>query len=230
MHGHEGLLAHVGYGAVALAVGLESIGVPFPGEASLLAAAAYAATTHRLDIALVIAAAAAGAAVGGTIGFWVGREFGFRLLLRYGRYIWLTDRRIKLGQYLFRRYGGTVVFFGRFVAVLRALASFLAGANRMAWPRFLFFNAAGAIVWAAIYGIAAFEFGKQLHRLLGPVGAVVGAVVLVLLLAGFIFLRRHEQQLSDEAERALPGPIDPNPMGRRHSRHSEKPERPLSRD
>jgi len=201
------LLAHAGYGAIMLAIAIESLGIPFPGEATLIAAAIYAGTGHQLDIALVVAAAAAGAIVGGIAGYWLGRSFGLWLLLNYGRYIWLHERRIKLGQYLFLRHGGKVVFFGRFVAVLRALASFLAGANRMGWTRFLVFNIAGAIVWAAVYGFGAYAFGKQIHRLLGPVGGGLGAVALLIIIAGFIFLRRNEKRLEDEAERALPGPI-----------------------
>ncbi len=108
-----------GYGAVAIAVGIESIGVPFPGETTLIAAAIYAGTTHHLSIILVVAAAAFGAILGDNVGFWLGRQFGFPLLLRFGPAIRITPRRIKLGQYLFLRYGGAVVFFGRFVAVLR---------------------------------------------------------------------------------------------------------------
>ncbi|HJS86407.1 MAG TPA: DedA family protein [Acetobacteraceae bacterium] len=210
------LLAHAGYGAVMLAVGIESMGIPFPGETTLIAAAAYAGSTHKLNIGFVVAAAAAGAIIGDNIGFWIGREIGLRLLLRYGKYIRMTERRIKLGQYLFQRYGGTVVFFGRFIAVLRALAAFLAGTNRMTWPRFLIFNAAGGIVWSSVYGFGAYALGTQIHRLAGPVGAGFGVVALFLIVAGFIFLRRHEHQLEDEAERALPGPIDVRPRrGRR---------------
>lgn len=92
------------------------MGIPLPGETTLIAAAVVAGTTHVLGIWFVIAAAAGGAILGDNVGFWVGREFGYWLLLRYGRYVRLTERRIKLGQYLFDRYGGEVVFFGRFVA------------------------------------------------------------------------------------------------------------------
>jgi membrane protein DedA with SNARE-associated domain len=212
------LLAHAGYGAVMLAVGIESMGIPFPGETTLIAAAAYAGSTHKLNIVFVVAAAAAGAIIGDNIGFWIGREIGLRLLIRYGKYIRMTERRIKLGQYLFQHYGGTVVFFGRFVAVLRALAAFLAGTNRMTWPRFLVFNAAGGIVWAGVYGFGAYALGTQIHRLAGPVGAALGVVALVLIVCGFVFLRRHEHQLEDEAERALPGPIEVSPRRRGRAR------------
>ena len=207
--------AKFGYGAVALTVGIESLGIPFPGETALIATALYAGASHHLNIVFVVAAAAAGAIIGDNIGFWIGREFGFRLLLRYGGYIRMTPPRIKLGQYLFLRHGGKVVFFGRFVAVLRSLAAFLAGANRMKWPRFLIFNALGAIVWAGAYGFGAYYLGKAIHGVIGPVGAVLGVIAIVAIIAGFIFLRRNEKRLEDEAEKALPGPIQARPF-RRH--------------
>jgi len=149
------LLVTYGYWAVLLFVAIESTGIPFPGETMLLVAAIAAGTTHQLSIAFVIMAAASGAILGDNLGFWVGREGGYRLLRRYGRYIRLEERRLKLGQYLFLRHGGKVVFFGRFVAVLRAWAAFLAGTNRMRWPRFLLFNALGGIIWATLYGLGA---------------------------------------------------------------------------
>ncbi len=204
------LIEHYGYGAVALAVGIESLGIPFPGESTLIAAALYAGTTHRMDLALVITAASLGAVVGDNIGFWIGSELGYRLLRCYGRYVHLTDARIKLGQYLFMRHGGKVVFFGRFVAVLRALAALLAGANCMSWPRFLFFNAAGGIVWACAYGGGAYLLGKEIHRLAGPIGIGLAGLAALLVIGGFILLRRHERQLEEEAERAFPGPLRPS--------------------
>src|SRR6266568_8926670 len=166
------LLVTYGYWAVLLFVAIESTGIPFPGETMLLVAAIYAGATHRLSIVLVIGAAAAGAILGDNLGFWVGREGGYRLLRRYGHLIRLEERKLKLGQYLFMKHGGKVVFFGRFVAVLRAWAAFLAGTNRMPWPRFLFFNAAGGIVWATLYGLGGYLLGDNVHRLTGTIGTV----------------------------------------------------------
>jgi membrane protein DedA with SNARE-associated domain len=108
------LLTTYGYAAVVVFVAIESTGIPFPGETMLLVAAIYAGTTHRLSIVLVIVAAACGAIVGDNLGYWIGREGGYRLLRRFGRYIHLDERKIKLGQYLFMKHGGKVVFFGRF--------------------------------------------------------------------------------------------------------------------
>src|SRR6266853_6226342 len=95
------LLASYGYLAVLLFVAIESTGIPFPGETMLLVAAIYAGTTHLLFIPLVIVAAASGAILGDNLGFLIGREGGYRLLRRFGRYLRMDERRLKLGQYLF---------------------------------------------------------------------------------------------------------------------------------
>ena len=202
------LLATYGYLAVLLFVAIESTGIPFPGETMLLVAAIDAGTTHQLSIVLVIVAAASGAILGDNLGFWVGREGGYRLLRRFGRYIRLEERRLKLGQYLFLKHGGKVVFFGRFVAVLRAWAAFLAGTNRMPWPRFLLFNAAGGIDWATFYGLGGYLLGDNIHRLVGPLGIVLLVLAVLLIIVGLIVVRRNESRLADEAERALPGPLE----------------------
>ncbi len=202
------LLTTYGYLAVLVFVGIESIGIPFPGETMLVTAAIYAGTTHRLHIALVIAAAAIGAILGDNIGYWIGRVGGYRLLRRYGRYIRLDEPKLKLGQYLFNKHGGKVVFFGRFISVLRTFAAFLAGVNRMEWGRFLVFNASGGMVWATLFGVGAYALGNEVRRLSRPVDiglAVVGAVVVI---AVIVFLRRNEARLEAESERAMPGPLE----------------------
>jgi membrane protein DedA with SNARE-associated domain len=202
------LIATYGYVAVAMIVGLESMGLPLPGESALVVAALYA-SRHDHNIAGVVAAAATGAIVGDNIGYWVGREFGYRLLLRYGDYIGLTAGKIKLGQYLFLRHGGKVVFFGRFVAILRILSAFLAGVNRMEWRRFLLANAAGAILWASAVGFGAYAFGKAVLRVTGPLGIALIIISVALLIGALWFARKHEAELEAKAEQALPGPLRP---------------------
>jgi membrane protein DedA with SNARE-associated domain len=196
-----------GYGVVALIVGLESLGLPLPGETILITAAIYAGRSHNLEIWLVVSAAALGAVLGNTIGFWIGREGGYRLLLRYGPRLHLTEGRIKLGQYLFLRHGGVIIFFSRFVPVLRGFGALLAGANRMRWASFFLFNVAGAIVWATIYGAGAYYLGRTIHLFTryAAIGAALAVVVLITAVA--IYVRRHEDRLQSEAERALPGPL-----------------------
>ncbi len=201
-------LSTYGYWAVLVFVAIESTGIPFPGETMLLVAAIDAGITHQLSILLVIVAAASGAILGDNLGFWVGREGGFRLLRRYGRYIHLNESRLKLGLYLFRKHGGKVVFFGRFVAVLRAWAAFLAGTNRMPWPRFLLFNALGGIIWATIYGLGGYFLGDNIHRLTGPVGIIFIVLAVLIIIAFVVFVWRNERRLEEEAKKALPGPLD----------------------
>jgi membrane protein DedA with SNARE-associated domain len=192
------LIAQHGYWAVLVIVMLESAGLPLPGETALILAAGYAGATGELDLALVIASAAAGAIIGDNIGFWVGRKWGAGLLHRYGKLILMDASRIRLGQYLFERHGAKIIFFGRFVAFLRVLAALLAGINKYRWGPFLFYNAAGGIVWATLTGIGSYVFGDALHRVSGPLGflalgAVVGGVV-----AFAYIVRREEKKLADK--------------------------------
>jgi membrane protein DedA with SNARE-associated domain len=201
-------LGQFGYAAVFGFVGIESLGIPFPGETMLVAAALYAGATHQLNIVGIIIAAAAGAIVGDNIGFGIGHWGGYRLLIRYGHYIRLHAGRVKLARYLFMRHGGKVVFFGRFVSVLRTYAAFLAGTARMAWPRFLVFNASGGIVWATGYGVGAYLAGDRLTKLSAPVDLGLAGVAVVVIIAGILILRRKEAELIVQAEKALPGPLE----------------------
>jgi membrane protein DedA with SNARE-associated domain len=209
------LVSHYGYAAIAGVVGLESMGVPLPGETMLVLSAVYAATHSDLNIAGVIGAAALGAIVGDNVGYWLGREFGYPLLLRYGSYVGLTETRIKLGQYLFLRHGGKVVFFGRFIAVLRVLAAFLAGVNRMEWKSFLFANAAGGVLWSLVYGFGAYMFGTALLHTARPVTIALAIAGLVIVFLAMRYVRSHELELERRAELALPGPLRPVDWRRR---------------
>jgi membrane protein DedA with SNARE-associated domain len=188
-----------GYWSVGVIVALESMGLPLPGETALVLAALYAAAHHDMSVVGVMAAAALGAIVGDNIGYWVGREFGYRLLLHFGGYLRLSQQRIKLGQYL----------FGRFIPILRVLAGLLAGMNRMPWRQFLIANAAGAVLWVAVIGTSAYTFGRTLLRLTGPVALCLFLVGAAVLIGVGLFVRRHEAELEAEAERALPGPLQP---------------------
>src|SRR5271157_904160 len=204
----HGAIATYGYFAIFLIVAMESAGIPMPGETVLITAAILAGQ-GTLRIYGVIGAAAAGAILGDNCGYWVGREFGFPIAYRYGRYVKLDERRLKLGQYLFLKQGGKIVFFGRFVAVLRAFAAFLAGVNHFNWERFFFYNAAGGIVWASIFGAGGYWLGRAFEIYARPVGITALVVAIVAVFVGARFVRYHERALEDEAERALPGPLVP---------------------
>jgi membrane protein DedA with SNARE-associated domain len=202
LHHLDHLLAHYGYGLVGVIVMLESMGAPLPGESLLIGAALYCATTHRLDIGWVIVVAIVGAIMGDNFGYLIGRSVGFRVLARWGSRIGLTEDRLTLGRYLFRRHGGKVVFFGRFIAILRTFAALLAGANRMPWHSFLFYNALGGIGWAGGYSLAAYLLGSQVENISGPLGLVFGTIAVLVLGGGFLFLKRNEKRLTTEAMQA----------------------------
>lgn len=198
----QDILVTYGYAAIFIVVMLESAGVPLPGETILISAAAFAGSKHSLDIRYVIASAAAGAIIGDNIGFWVGREFGTALLSRWGYLIGLDERKRKLGQYLFARHGGKIVFFGRFVALLRAFAALLAGANGLSPLRFFVFNAAGGIVWATVFGTGGYILGEGIRRIAGPFGwaALIAAIIVAFVL--WRYYKKNEERFLAEAEAA----------------------------
>jgi membrane protein DedA with SNARE-associated domain len=201
-------LIHV-YGLLVVAglIGLECVGLPFPGETVLIVASAIAGTKHDLNIVSVILTAGAASIVGRMIGYVIGREFGYWLLLRYGRYLWITESRIKLGQYLFLRHGGKIILLAQFVPGLRSIAGILAGANRMPWQRFMIANVLGAFIWATLYGVAIYSLGREVEELSGRMVMVFAIVTLVLIIVAVAFVGRHEAQLITEAEKALPRPL-----------------------
>jgi membrane protein DedA with SNARE-associated domain len=184
-------------------VAFESAGVPLPGETILVAASLLAATTGQISIIVVVLAAAAGAIVGDGIGYMVGRRFGLLFIRRYGRYIRLDENRLLIGRYLFFQHGNVVVFFGRFIAVLRMFAALLAGANSMPAGRFFFFNITGGVCWACLFGFGTYAVGVEIYTISGTLSVISLGLFIA---AGYglsIFLRRNEVTLRRRAELAL---------------------------
>ncbi len=201
-------LVHV-YGLLAVAgvVGLECVGLPLPGETALLAAAVFAGTKHELNIFAVVLTAAGAATLGRMIGYVVGHEFGYWVLLRYGGYVGLNEARIKLGQYLFLKHGGKIVLIAQFIPVLRTFAGIFAGANRMPWRQFMLANICGAGLWAAGFGFSAYMLGRQFEKVAGSLVLILVVLAVIGFVVSGAFVRRHEAQLVAKAERALPGPL-----------------------
>jgi membrane protein DedA with SNARE-associated domain len=207
-HTLDHLLASYGYVAVFCFVAIESLGIPFPGETMIIAAAFYAGTTHHLTVGVIWAAAAAGAIVGDSLGFWAGHRGGYRLLLRYGHKVRLDQTKLKVGRLLFDRHGGKVVFLGRFVSILRTYAAFLAGVNQMAYKRFLVFNASGGLIWSGIYALGFYYLGGALSGARTPVDLGLGVCAGLLTIGVVFWTRRHGRRLEAEAEQAYPGQME----------------------
>lgn len=204
-------LQSYGYLAVFLLVAAESVGIPLPGETAVIAAALYAGSTHHLNVGLVAAIAAIAAVVGDNIGYRLGERGGTKLIQRYGPRVGLDATKVKIGRYLFARHGVRVVFFGRFVSVLRTYAAFLAGLNKMPRSRFLAANTTGGLLWAAACAFGAYALGSAATQV-GTVVTIVGlagtaalSVILVLV------MKRSMRHLAQRAEAAYPDPPRTDP-------------------
>jgi len=192
----SGLVASYGYVVLFFLVGLESLGIPLPGETALVAAATWAALGH-LSIYGVVATAAAAAVLGDNGGYWIGRKGGIALVRRYGRFLHINESHLERAHRLFERHGPKTVFFGRFIALLRTWTAVLAGAARMPYTRFMLYNALGGACWSVLFGTLGFVFGRnlpQLERYIGQAslaGALLLALVVGLVLAGRWFARNR---------------------------------------
>jgi membrane protein DedA with SNARE-associated domain len=189
-------IAH-GLPLLFVVVMLESFGLPLPGETALIAFGVLAAEGHY-SIVWVIVLAAAGAILGDNLGYWLLGRLGGRALFR--RWGWLrryAETVLPRAEGIMERHGGKTVFFGRFVAVLRFTAAWVAGLAKMPWWKFSFWNASGGIVWATAFGLAAFYGGKAVADAIqryGLYAVVVLAVVLVLGLLGVHVLKERVEE------------------------------------
>jgi membrane protein DedA with SNARE-associated domain len=202
------LVASYGYLALFALVGAESLGIPLPGETALVIAGAYAGHSHRLNPWLIFLVASAAAIIGDNIGYWLGDKGGYRLARSYGHRVRLDERKLKIARYLFDMHGGKVVFFGRFVSVLRTYAAFLAGTSKMRWRLFLPANAAGGIIWTGVYTLASYLAGNALQRASGWINLVLGAAGVLAVVAALLLLRRQMARLGARAEAAYPGSLE----------------------
>jgi membrane protein DedA with SNARE-associated domain len=108
-----------------------------------------------------------------------------------------------------------VVVIARFVAVLRSVVGFIAGANRMPFGNFMIANSAGAVAWALFYGLGAYYLGKGVEELARPFAIALGSVGAVVVISMILYWRRKEQELAAVAEREIPGPLQPERSARR---------------
>jgi membrane protein DedA with SNARE-associated domain len=173
---------------------LESFGIPLPGETALIAFGVLAAEGHY-SIAWVVVLAAAAAIVGDNLGYWlIGRLGGRALFERWGWLRRYAERVLPRAERIMGRHGGKTVFFGRFIAILRFTAAWVAGLGRMPWWKFLFWNASGGIVWATAVGLVAFWAGKAAADAIQRYGLFAAAGIVAVVIIGWVALqigKRH---------------------------------------
>lgn len=172
-------LSRYGYMALAVAVFLESAGVPVPGETALLAAS-FGAAHGVLALPWVIAVAATASILGDNMGFAVGRRLGRAWVERLGHRVWLTSERLERVDQFFLRYGPAAVALARFVVGVRVIAAFAAGTSRMRWSVFLLYNVLGAVAWATLVSLVGYAVGRGYagaSAWLGRAGVILAVVV-----------------------------------------------------
>ena len=189
------LFARYGYAVVFAGVFLENTGLPVPGETALLAGAALA-HFGTLSLGRVIATAIVGATLGDNLGFFIGRRGGRGLAERHGWRIGLTPPRLAELDRFFARHGPKTVFVARFITGLRVVGAILAGASGMRWPIFLFYNAAGAVVWCTVIALAGYALGhswQALETWIGRTSLIGLAIVLALAAVWYVRSRRSSE-------------------------------------
>jgi membrane protein DedA with SNARE-associated domain len=213
------LVSRFGYLIVALGVGIESMGVPVPGETVLIIGAVLASQGHLSPVGVALAGWA-GAVIGDNIGYWVGRRWGHHFSSLPGVRRVYDERRIALADRYFERYGIWTVFFGRFVAILRIFMGPLAGLHHMHWPRFFFANAAGGALWVGVIVTIGYMLGNSLSRAVTIVkslgyGGLGLAVIVVTVALGIHFWRQRRERIHGErllaAQRAAGTPDTSEP-------------------
>ena len=190
----ETLVQDYGLTLLFLLVAIESAGIPLPGETALVTAGVLA-SRGKLDIVAVIVVAAVAAIVGDNVGYWIGRLGGRKLLERWA---WLdrhASRVLPWSERFFKRHGAKTIFLGRFIAVLRITAAWLAGISRMPWWRFFFWNAAGGICWAALVALVAYYAGEAAAKAIERYGLIGGGVIIVLLIIGLVVGRHVRRRI-----------------------------------
>jgi membrane protein DedA with SNARE-associated domain len=190
------LLLDYGLVLLFLLVAIESAGVPLPGEAALITAAVLATPEqHHYSLVWVIVVAAAAAIVGDNVGYWLGRLGGRRLLERFRVTRRYAEKVLPPAERFFKRHGGKTVFFGRFIAILRVTAAWLAGISRMHWWQFAAWNAAGGILWATGVALLAYWAGKAVADTVSRYGLYGVAGVVVVGGLAFLGLRAWQKRL-----------------------------------
>jgi membrane protein DedA with SNARE-associated domain len=191
------LLLDYGLVLLFLLVAVESAGVPLPGETALIAAAVLAHDHYGIWWVIVVAAAAA--IVGDNVGYWIGRLGGRKLLQRWRVTRRYAEKALPPSERFFARHGGKTVFLGRFVALLRVTAAWLAGISRMHWWEFFLWNAAGGIVWATGTALVAYWAGQAAADAIEHYGLYAVVALVVLGIVAFIVVRVWRNRVVERA-------------------------------
>jgi membrane protein DedA with SNARE-associated domain len=177
-------------------IGLESMGLPSPGETALVAAAVLA-SQGKLQIWLVILIAVSSAIAGDNAGYWLGRRFGREVLEARGPLRRHRLRLIAAGDDFFKRHGPKAVFFARWIALVRFAAAWLAGIDEMPFRQFFIWNALGGISWGVTYGLVGYYAGGAAADAITSFGIYAAVGLAVLAVGGYGYFRLRRRRRAD---------------------------------
>jgi membrane protein DedA with SNARE-associated domain len=201
LHGVAPVLDRWGYLAVAGMIGVESFGVPAPGQTVMVAAAIYAGA-GRLNIVGVAAVAFIAAVIGDNIGYWIGCRGGRKVVHRYGKYVFLTPERLERAEGFFARRGGRIVVVARFIDGLRQFNGVIAGITAMPWRSFLLYNAIGAALWVGWWTSVAYLFGNHLVEIIDQAHRYKWWAIAVITIAVITYVTLHVRHIKRRRARA----------------------------
>lgn len=188
------IVSRMGYGGIVAAMFLESSFFPFPSEL-VLPPAGYLASQGKMELWIVVLLGIVGSILGALFNYWISLRLGRPLILRFGRYVGLTERAYDRAEHVFRRHGEISTFVGRLIPGLRQYISLPAGLARMPSGKFLLFTGLGAGIWASILSLVGYVIGNNqvliahsLHRITIYTG---GGIVLLVVL--YILWYRHRR-------------------------------------
>jgi membrane protein DedA with SNARE-associated domain len=190
----------LGYGLPAI-IGLESMGVPSPGETALVLAAVLA-SQGKLQIWLVILIGVSSAIVGDNIGYLLGRRLGRDVLVSRGPFHEYRLELVELGDQFFSKHGAKAVFLARWIALVRFAAAWLAGINHMRFREFFFWNALGGISWGVTYGLVGYFLGQAAADAISTFGLYAFGGLLILFIA-YLYYQLRKRRREREARQAV---------------------------
>jgi membrane protein DedA with SNARE-associated domain len=214
-----GPLDRYGYWAVLLFVMIEDFGVPVPGETILIAASVYAGA-GRLNVVAVGLIGFAAAVIGDNIGFAIGHYGGRAVVLRWGRYVRLTEQRLARAEDFFRRHGGWIIVFARFIEVLRQANGIVAGTSGLRWRRFLAFNALGAALWVGTWVSLGYLAGSHIGAIYHDVTRYSAYLLIALAVALAGYVGWHVLRRRRRARAAASKPATDQPQRRSKTKGS----------
>ncbi|HEY0000720.1 MAG TPA: DedA family protein [Actinoplanes sp.] len=210
LHGVAPILDRWGYLAVGALIGVESFGVPAPGQTIMVAAAIYAGA-GRLNIVGVAAIAFVAAVLGDNVGYWIGVRGGRKAVHRWGRYVFLTPERLARAEAFFARRGGRIVVVARFIDGLRQFNGVIAGITAMPWRTFLIFNAIGAALWVGWWTTVAYLLGTHLIEIIDHVHKYKWWAISLTVIAVGAYIALHVRHIKRRRARASVTPAVEEP-------------------